>query len=89
MTSSMLNRHWHAQSEKYTGADSLLTALQNGWVMKMQIRQEEFQRHSRLVQLFHIELERAGEVVEMVIIANPYVRSFISAHFPLAVSAAS
>jgi hypothetical protein len=81
MVCTTLNRHWHAQSEKYTDADSLLTALHNGWMMKKLVLQEQ-QRHSRLVNPYHIELERAGDIAEMIVIGNPYIHGFISAAYP-------
>jgi hypothetical protein len=76
-------RHWHALSEKYTGADSLLTALENGWVIKPAIQQEPYWRNSRLVTLFHIHLERAGELAEMVVVGNPYLSGFIARFQPV------
>jgi hypothetical protein len=78
----LYKRHWHALSEKYTGADSLLTALDDGWVMNPAIEQEAHWRNSRLVTLFHIHLERAGELAEMIVVGNPYLSGFIARFQP-------
>lgn len=74
----MIARHWDASSELYTGVDSLVTALEVGWVMNKLFRQEAFQSYGGLVTVYYFELERAGEMVEMAVVNNPYMRQFLA-----------
>jgi hypothetical protein len=67
-------RHWSPRSEKYSGGDSLLTALYNGWELNETIYVEEaWHTGMRHAPLYHFELERDGETETMVVIDNPYV----------------
>ena len=67
-------RHWHQGSEKYTGGDALLTAIDNGWVVDGVIfRQEFWLAGVRRVCVFHVDLRRDGESAKMLVMQNPYV----------------
>ncbi len=67
-------RHWSPKSEKYSGADSLITALYNGWELGEIIYVEDhWHTGMRRVPLYHFELSRNGEKHTMVVIDNPYV----------------
>lgn len=73
-----VTQHWNDKSEKYAGADSLLTMLYNGWEMKKEVRREErWFAGSRLVYIYHVELERDGETMHMPVIHNPYISRMI------------
>lgn len=67
-------RHWCPRSERYTGADSLVTALRTGWtILGIVYREDIFLRGSRHTTVFHVELGRSDEVVIMSVVANPFL----------------
>lgn len=71
-------RHWHAQSEPYTGADALFTALDNGWDMDNVVTYKEFwQAGMRRIVVCYFTLRRDTEVLTMPVIYNPYVSRLI------------
>ena len=68
-------RHWHPGSEEWAGADCLLTAIDNGWEVDPTVYiQESWHAGSRLVTIFHFELKKGDETLEMPVITNPYAR---------------
>ena len=72
-------RHWHAESEKYAGGDSLATALYLGWVIDGAVRLEEFwYAGTRRVALYYFDLIRDDEKMTMPVIGNPYVDQLIA-----------
>lgn len=74
----IMYRHWSPISEKHTGGDALLTALDNGWRINGVIfRQEHWLAGVRRVCVFHIDLERDGEFAKMTVVHNPYVIRFL------------
>lgn len=67
-------RHWSPFSEKYTGGDALVTALDDGWKVRgVVFRQEFWLAGVRRVCLYHVELERNSETNRMIVVQNPYV----------------
>ncbi|MFN8371631.1 MAG: hypothetical protein U0694_01960 [Anaerolineae bacterium] len=67
-------RHWSPKSEKYSGGDSLLTALNNGWeVGDIVYVEDHWHTGMRYVPLYHFEMSRNGEKHTMIVIDNPYV----------------
>jgi hypothetical protein len=67
-------RHWSPVSEKYTGGDALLTALDDGWSVEGVIfRQEFWLAGVRRVCIYHIDLVRGDENAKMMVMQNPYV----------------
>ncbi|MBL8134321.1 MAG: hypothetical protein JNL42_20835 [Anaerolineae bacterium] len=91
MTSSLLTdpdsafsacyRYWSAQSEKYTGCDALLTALDSGWKIDGVVFQQEFWLSGvRPVCVFHIELIRSDERAKMRVVHNPYLLRLLRNH---------
>ena len=72
-------RHWSPVSEKYAGADCLVTAVQRGWRVVGEIYREDFWlAGTRLTSVFHVSLERGDESMTMPVISNPYARRLIS-----------
>ncbi len=70
-----VNRHWHALSEKYAGADCLLTAMHHGWTPSETVFFEEFwHAGSRPVMVYHFDLTRGDERMIMPVLSNPYLR---------------
>jgi hypothetical protein len=71
-------RHWSPVSEKYAGADCLVTAVQNGWRVMGDIYREDFwHAGTRLTTVLHITLRRGNESMIMPVISNPYARRLI------------
>ncbi len=76
-----VTQHWSEKSEQFAGADSLLTMLYKGWQMKKTARREErWFAGSRLVYIYYITLERAGETIIMPVVHNPFVNRMIAQH---------
>jgi hypothetical protein len=71
-------RHWSPISEKYSGGDTLLTAVEDGWRIKGVIfRQEFWLAGVRRVCVFHVDLERDGQTEKMLVVHNPYVIRYL------------
>lgn len=76
-----VTQHWSEKSERYAGADSLLTMIYNGWEMKKKARREErWFAGSRLVYIYYITLERDGDTVIMPVVHNPFINRMIAQH---------
>jgi hypothetical protein len=72
-------RHWHAESEKYAGGDSLATHMYLGWIVGEVVELEErWSAGTRRVAIYHFELNRDGETITMPVIGNPYVDQVIA-----------
>lgn len=73
-----LIRHWHPESEPYTGGDALFTALENGWDMSDEVKYEEhWHSGARAVLVYYFELKRGDETVVMPVLRNPYVNRIV------------
>lgn len=69
-----LYRHWHAESERYTGGDALNTALDEGWMISDIVGfQEVSHMGARGTVVYHFELTRKDQTVTMPVVGNPYV----------------
>ncbi|MBI1281751.1 MAG: hypothetical protein GC179_26735 [Anaerolineaceae bacterium] len=68
-------RHWHVDSERYTGGDALNTALDEGWAINDVVGfQEIHHMGARGTVIYHFELtRREDEAVTMPVVGNPYV----------------
>ena len=76
-------RHWDPRSERYAGADALLTAVDEGWMPERTLYFEEFWfAGSRVVTVYHVELRRKGQVMNMPVISNPYLRRMLKVYQP-------
>jgi hypothetical protein len=72
-------RHWHAESEQYTGGDSLATAMYLGWKIDGVVRLEEFwYAGTRRVALYYFDLIRDDQKMTMPVVGNPYVDQLIA-----------
>ena len=70
--------HWHPDSEEYAGADCLMTALYNGWMVNKVVQAEQlWLPTARSVNVYTFELRRLGQSMIMPVIANPYVERLI------------
>lgn len=68
-------RHWCPRSEPYTGADSLLTALDQGWqvINNAVYREVVMFNHRRRTTIFYFRLYKDGHTRTMAVIRNPFV----------------
>jgi len=70
-----LIRHWHPESELYTGADALFTAVENGWQIGDTVRYEaHWLLGGRSVTVYYFDLKRGKEQMTMPILTTPYIR---------------
>lgn len=73
-----VTQHWHPQSQRYAGGDSLLTALDEGWEMSDTIvRREHWFAGMRSVTVYQFEMTRGDEKMTMSVINTPYVTRLI------------
>jgi hypothetical protein len=71
-------RHWSPWSEKYTGGDALLTAIENGWQPFGIVFREEFWLAGiRRVYVYHVRLCNRTSTVTMAVVDNPVVTALI------------
>lgn len=74
-------RHFCAQSERYTGADSLLTAQQNGWrLFGIAYREDVMLLGGRHTTLYHFKMVRGRQTLIMPIVENPFVLRMLKQH---------
>lgn len=72
-----IHRHWCSQSEKFTGADSLITAQHRGWeIIGYRIDKVQGQV-SQGVLIYTFTLQFQDECMVMSVIANPYVERIV------------
>jgi hypothetical protein len=72
------HRHWHPGSERFAGGDALLTAVDDKWeVSRVCYLEEHWHAGTRLVTVYHFELQRGEERMTMPVITTPYVRRII------------
>ncbi len=72
------DRHFSPQSERYTGADSLITAQRNGWRL-VNIAYEELieMRGGRYTALYYFKLISDGKKMIMPIVATPFIERML------------
>ena len=67
-------RHWSPESQTFVGGDTLLTTLDSGWKIAVNILREEYSCISnRRTYVYHLELQRDGERSAMKVVENPWV----------------
>ncbi|MEL6527623.1 MAG: hypothetical protein AAFQ07_18120, partial [Chloroflexota bacterium] len=73
------DRHFSPCSEKYTGADSLITAERNGWrTMNIVYSKTIRMGGGRETTLYYFKLVRNGQDMIMPVVRNPYVTSLLA-----------
>jgi hypothetical protein len=77
MYQDVTSQHWHSSSERYAGADHLLTALEKGWEVQKCVQVRHWYAGMRSVKLYEFHLQRGGDTMTMPVIDNPYVGRFI------------
>jgi hypothetical protein len=72
-------RHWSPMCEAYTGADSLITALRNGWRVRPTVyRQDVLHGGSRRTSIYTFTLQSGTEVRNMAVICTPFIVRFLA-----------
>jgi hypothetical protein len=71
-------QHWHSGSEPYAGGDALVTLLSQGWEMQedVYVEKREF-AGKRSVSVYHVVLERDGQIIKMPVVRNPYINRLL------------
>jgi hypothetical protein len=70
-------RHW-SESEKFSPADALMSALEQGWqIYGVVFRQEFWHNAGRRVPVYHFKLERADTIMPMAVIENPFINRLL------------
>ena len=71
-------RHYCPHSEKYTGVDSLVAAIHNGYTPQPYVRRQTMWRGgSRPVHIYYFELRRDNEAFTMAVVKSPRVTQII------------
>jgi hypothetical protein len=70
-------RHWSPKSESYSGCDSLISALDNGWELRRTLTIHRHAQCSCYSLTFRVLLQRDGQLAEMRIIDNPTIRHLL------------
>lgn len=72
------DRHFDPQSEAYTGADSLLTALRRGWdLVGPAMREDILLGGGRHTTVYHFNLQYGIHKMMMSVVSNPYLVRFL------------
>jgi len=72
-------RHWSPMCEQYTGADSLITALRNGWRVRPTVyRQDVLHGGSRRTSIYTFALQFGTEVRHMAVVSTPFITRFLA-----------
>jgi len=72
-------RHWSPMCEPYTGADSLITALRNGWRVRPTVyRQDVLHGGSRRTSIYTFTLQSGTDVRNMAVICTPFIVRFLA-----------
>jgi hypothetical protein len=75
-------RHWSPKSQRYAGGDALITLMAEGWNLKETVFYEEYwHAGSRPVTIYHVEMARNHETMQVPVFGNPYVRRMM--HSPM------
>jgi len=82
-----MQRHWCAQSELYTGCDSLLHALQDGWQAHHIATIQHHPLGSRTVKTYTITLSKGSALTTMRIVDTPMLLRVLRTHHIVAVNA--
>src|SRR5690606_15045014 len=71
-------QHWSPTSAHYAGGDALVTFLSQAWELCPEVKVEDrYFAGMRSVAVYHMELERDGETLNMPVLRNPYVNRII------------
>lgn len=74
-------QHWCPKSESYTGADSLMSALDSGWLVDDTVYKQVHELGAgRIVNIFHVRLRRGDEARTMRVSGNPFILRFFAIH---------
>jgi hypothetical protein len=78
LSSEAVPAHWNPLSQPYAGGDNLLAALNAGWTVRDTVKIEVHKLRSSRVTVYHFELHNDTQILQMPIIANPFIEQFIA-----------
>lgn len=70
--SLVFRRHYHPESETFTGVDSLLSAVEAGWRIASPAYMEIYPRNGRYIYICRMRLVYGTRTMEMSVLVNPY-----------------
>jgi len=74
-----VTQHWCEHSEKFAGADALITAINDGWAINGNVEYETiYFADSRPQYVYYINLKRDDETLTMPVLHSPYLNRMIS-----------
>ncbi|MFW5696367.1 MAG: hypothetical protein ACOCXR_01135 [Phototrophicaceae bacterium] len=80
-----IKRHWCPRSETYTGCDSLMAALNDGWGIFHTATVNEHRLARRVVTVYMFTLYRDAQLLTMRVVESPYLHRVI-AHYGIEVA---
>jgi hypothetical protein len=73
-----ITQHWCDKSEKFAGADALVTYLTTGWEIEEPIEYGERDfAGMRAVRVYYVKLSKDDETKTMPVLHNPYVNRLL------------
>ena len=72
-----VTQHWHSQSQKYAGGDSLVTAIDDGWTIDSVWCESPWFAGMRSVTIYYFAMVRGSEQVTMPVIHTTYITALI------------
>jgi len=71
-------RHYHASSEPFATGDTLQTLLYRGWQPAKGLQRHVYWLSAmRSVTVYVFQLQRAGEVMQIPVLVNPFVMNIV------------
>jgi len=74
------DRHWCPRSEIFSGGDSLISALVQGWQLEPTALRDAHVYGGRVVIVYHFYLTRGSQTQRMRVVSNPYVEKLVVEH---------
>ena len=71
------SQHWNPSSARFAGADTLLTAVDKGWVISECVQIIHWYAGMRSVRIYEFYLENGDEKMMMPVIDTPFVERFV------------
>ncbi|MBC8100276.1 MAG: hypothetical protein H7Y11_12590 [Armatimonadetes bacterium] len=70
-------RHFHAESEPYSGCDALLALLERKWLLPATVHLDAHDYNGRIITVYCFALTQRDHTLHIKVIANPMVERLI------------
>lgn len=71
-------KHFHPDSETYTGCDTIATFLEAGWSLPLVVKVEAHSRSGRIITVYRFTFSKRGQSCTLKVIANPVVERIVN-----------